>query len=125
MDNIVNELREVSVLQQKIKSNIDAVTREIQEKVSKAIAKDQDQLKELQKRDTEIRARLLEAMEENGVKSFSNDFLKVSYVAPQIRTSLDTARLKEEAPEVFEEFSKETEVKAHLKISVYETDKEI
>ena len=111
MDDIISELQEVN--------------KEIQvvdNRISKAVAKEKQLLERLKERDDELRAKLLEAMEANGVKKFENNMLRVTYVAPQIRTIFDSTRFKEEAPEVYKAFTKETFTKAHVKICVYETD---
>lgn len=115
MDDLIKELQIVSEEQ-----------REISNRISQAIADEKNRLESLQERDRELRSRLLEAMEisiaNGGSNVFQNDVLKINYIAPQIRTTLDTSRIKSEAPEVFKEFSKEVEVKSHLKIDVYEKD---
>ena len=111
MDEIISELQEVSKEIQVVDSRI-----------SKAVAKEKQLLERLKERDDELRAKLLVAMEANGIKKFENDMLRVTYVAPQIRTTFDSSRFKEEAPEIYKEFTKETYTKSHVKISVYETD---
>lgn len=111
MDEIIKELQTVS--------------KEIQvvdNRISQAVAKEKQLLEKLKERDEELREKLLVAMEENGIKKFENDMLRVTYVAPQIRTTFDSKRFKEEAPELYKEFTKETYTKSHVKISVYETD---
>lgn len=72
----------------------------------------------LTKQSDDMRARLLEAMELYNVKSFENDVLKVTYVAPTVRTSLDSTKLKKELPEVAEKYQKTSNVKASVKITV-------
>lgn len=114
MDEIIKELQTVSKEMQVVDNRI-----------SKAVAKEKQLLDKLSERHEALKARLLVAMEENGIKKFENDMLRVTYVAPQIRTSFDTARFKEEAPEIYAEFTKETYTKSHVKISVYETDEDI
>jgi regulator of replication initiation timing len=110
MDDIISELQKVE--QDKLA---------IQNTISKAIRKHEQQLEALKAKDDDLRARLLTAMEENNVKKFENDVIRINYVAPQIRTTVDVKRLKEEAPELFTEFAKEVFVKASLRINVYES----
>ena len=68
----------------------------------------------------ELRAALMEAMEKNGVKKFENNYITITYVAPTTRTSLDSTKLKKDMPEVYEKYTKTSDVKASLKIKLKE-----
>lgn len=63
----------------------------------------------------EIKNAMLEAMEQNNIKSFENDFLKIVYKAPSTRKSVDTARLKEEG--LYDLYLKESPVKSSVTVS--------
>lgn len=80
----------------------------------------EQQKKALEEQSKTMRERLLQAMEQYGVKKFENDVLSVTYVAPTTRTSIDSTRLKKELPEVAEKYSKTSNVKASIKIVVKE-----
>lgn len=62
-----------------------------------------------------IKEAILNAMEEHGIKSFENDFMKVTYVAPTTRKSVDTNALKEEG--LYDLYVKESPVKASVKLA--------
>ena len=68
----------------------------------------------------EIKTALMEQMEKQGVKTFETDKIRLTYVAPSTRTTIDTARLKNEMPEIVEQYSKTSETKASLRITVKE-----
>lgn len=68
----------------------------------------------------ELRASLMQAMEANGVTSFENENIKVTYVAPTTRTAIDSAKLKKELPEIAEKYTKTSNVKASLRITLKE-----
>lgn len=70
-----------------------------------------------------VKVAILEAMEKNGVKSFESDNIKITYVAPIARTTLDTIRLKKEQPEIAEKYSKTSETKASLRITLKGAEK--
>jgi hypothetical protein len=72
----------------------------------------------LEEQDKLMRRELETAMEQYGVKSFENDILKITYVEPTTRTSVDSAKLKKKYPSVFEECSKTSEVKGSDRITV-------
>ena len=54
-------------------------------------------------------------MEQNGIKSFENDFLKITYVAPTTRKTIDSNALKEQG--LYEMFLKDSPVKSSVKVS--------
>lgn len=76
------------------------------------------QKKILEDRDKAVRQELQKAMDEFGIKSFENDLLKVTYVEPTTRTTIDSARLKKELPAVAEKYSKTSQVKGSVRIEV-------
>lgn len=49
-------------------------------------------------------------------KSILVNSVKLTYVAPTTRTSIDTKKLKEEEPEIAKKFTKISEVKANIRI---------
>ena len=63
----------------------------------------------------EFYEKLTIAMEEAGVKSYEDDYVKFTYVAPTTRTTIDSARLKKELPDVAKQYSKETITKASVR----------
>lgn len=71
-------------------------------------------IQEMKETENELKEMLLEAMEKNGIKSFKNDFIEITYMAPTLRTSVDTAALKSQG--LYEMFSKVTPVGAQVRI---------
>ena len=92
--------------------------QEEQAELIAAVEKTETQIRDLRRREEAMRAQLLKAMEEHGVKSLDTGGLKITYIEPTTRKSLDTARLRAEMPEVAERFEKETQVGASVKITV-------
>ena len=74
--------------------------------------------KKAQEQSDEIKKAIMKAMEDNSVYSFENDALKVTYVAPTTRATIDSARLKKELPEIAEKYTKRSDVKASLRITI-------
>ena len=66
----------------------------------------------------EVREGIMEAMEKNGIKQFKNDFVTITYIAPSTRTTIDSALLKKEMPEVATKYSKTSLTKASLRITL-------
>ena len=74
---------------------------------------------ESKKRDIEaIKEFLLEQMTANNIKKWETDNIVVTYVAPSERKSVDSTRLKSEQPDIYEQYSKVTNVKEQIKIKV-------
>ena len=86
--------------------------------VMRKIAELDLQKKQLEAQDKAVRQELQEAMDKYGIKKFENDILKVTYVEPTTRTSIDSARLKKELPAIAEKYTKTTAVKGSVRIEV-------
>jgi len=65
-----------------------------------------------------LKADLLAAMEKHNINKWENDFMTVSYTAPTTRTSVDSAKLKKELPDVFEKYSKTSNVKSSVRFKL-------
>ena len=70
---------------------------------------------EMDNQEKEIKQAIQKAMEENGIKGFENDDVKISYVAPTQRVSVDTAKMKEEG--IYDLYTKTSEVKASVRLT--------
>ena len=88
--------------------------------VESLIKQIEEQKKAAEAQAQELRAAIMLAMEKNGVTSFENDRIKLTYVAPTKRTAIDSARLKKEMPEIAEKYTKTSNVKASLRITLKE-----
>lgn len=86
--------------------------------VFQTIANISKQKDELEEQDKQMREQLKDAMEKYGVKSFENELVKVTYVAPTTRISVDSAKLGKLHPEIYAECSKTSNVKSSVKITV-------
>lgn len=86
--------------------------------VIQAIADIASKKKELDDQDKEMRKQLESAMEQFGIRSFENDLIKITYVEPTTRSSVDSTKLKKNYPEIYTECSKVSEVKGSVRITV-------
>lgn len=80
----------------------------------------EDQKKAAEAQAQELRAALMAAMEKAGVTKFENDKIRLTYVGPTTKTSIDSAKLKKDLPEVAEKYTKTSNVKASLRITLKE-----
>ena len=86
--------------------------------VIQTIAEIETKKKELDEVNKKMREQLEAAMEQYGIKSFENDLVKITYTEPTTRTSVDSAKLKKNHPDVYAECSKVSEVKGSVRITV-------
>ena len=91
---------------------------EIEIKISNAIASFKAELEQRQNKEIEIKEAIKKEMLKNGVKKFENDVILLNYIAPTTRKTLDTAKLKEEKPDIYEEYSKVGEVSDSIRIKI-------
>lgn len=88
---------------------------QVQQEVLAKLKSFQDYKKEIDKLEKDLKSGILDAMESNGIKSFENDVVKITYCEPTTRTSIDTNLLKEMG--VYNTFCKESQVKASVRMT--------
>ena len=74
--------------------------------------------KQLDEQEKDLKANLLKAMEHFGIKSFKNDFVELTYVAPTTRSTIDSARLKKDHPDLVALYTKTSPVSASVRVSL-------
>lgn len=74
--------------------------------------------KEAEAKQKAFKEALLQEMESRGLKTFEKDGIKITYVAPSTRTTLDSKGIKEKYPDIYEEFSKTSQTSASLRITL-------
>ena len=79
-------------------------------------------IKELEDTKKKVRAEIQEAMEFYGVRSFENEILKLTLVAPSVSTTIDTSALRISDPDTYdrliEVYPKKTERKQSLRVTI-------
>lgn len=86
--------------------------------VSNQIAELKQQLEAFETTYDGIKNSLKEKMLEYGVKSYENDYLKITYVEPYTRETLDSKRIKSELPEVYLNYKKISNINDNVNITV-------
>lgn len=93
----------------------------LEAKISQAIAGFQEEVATLREKEAELNEAIKLGMENSGIPKFENDILKITYIAPSVRNSVDVTKLKDQWPDVAEECMKQTTVKSSIGIKVKET----
>mgnify|MGYP000009354495 CR=1 FL=1 len=87
----------------------------VAEEVMKKLHDFQVKKAEMDLQEKEIKQAMLKAMEDNDIKSFENDFVKITYKAPTTQKRVDTEALKEQ--DLYDMFLKETPVKSSVMLT--------
>jgi hypothetical protein len=74
--------------------------------------------KQLEDQEKQLKEDLTKAMETYGVKSFENDQIKLVYVAPTTRSTIDSVKLKKDHPDLAQQYTKTSNVSASVRITV-------
>lgn len=105
----------------KLTTQLAATTAEIEE-VQAAIAglvRDLDErLGNLQIVQNGLKAKLMAAMERNHIKEIDNDYIRIVYVAPSERVTLDVTKIKTKYPDLYATFARVTPVSASVRIKL-------
>lgn len=74
--------------------------------------------KQMDEQEKQLKEQLVKAMEAYGIKAFENEIIKMTYVAPTTRSTIDSARLKKEHPDIVAEYSKVSDVSASVRVTL-------
>ncbi len=97
---------------------IDTMTCESLVRVQNELKKLDEQKKQLEKAEIDIKEFLINKFEESGIDLIENEFFRIKYTAPTTRETIDTKRLKEEMPEIASKYSNISPVKAKVTITL-------
>jgi hypothetical protein len=75
------------------------------------------QKKEIENRSNLIIETVKGLMRDKGIKCFENDLIKLTYVAPTTRETIDTKKLKADLPEIAAKYIKTSEIKDSVRIT--------
>ena len=90
---------------------------DLEELMEKITVKEKE-LKLLKEKVDKVKEILYGTMEKEGVKTVDRGNLKITYVAPSSRTSVDSKKLEKEEPEIYKKYVKTTTVAGSIKITL-------
>ena len=89
----------------------------VEESFAKEYAEFQKQVAKMEMKLKEVKEAIKQVMEQNNLtEPYEDDFIKISYKKPTTRTAVDSKRLKEELPDVYNEYSKTSNVSSSISI---------
>ena len=97
-----------------VKNNEIIIQNEIVEKIKEFYK----QKKEMEYQEKLLKDGLMKAMQQIGKENFIIDGLSATIRKGTTRTSIDSTKLKEECPEIYEAYSKTSEVKPSITLTI-------
>ena len=117
IENLLNAEREGRLI-----SDVDLGVSEEEleelEELMKDIKSKEEELNLLKEKVDKVKGILYDTMGKEGVKTVDRGKLKITYVAPSSRTSVDSKKLEKEEPEIYEKYVKTTTVAGSIKITL-------
>lgn len=87
------------------------------EKIEKLVGEQEELVKKLKEQQIKIKEALITTMIKYDVKTFNTENYKITVVPETTRITLDTTKIKEEAPEIYDKYKKVSKVKASLRVT--------
>ena len=117
IENLLNAEREGRLI-----SDVDLGVSEEEleelEELMKDIKSKEEELNLLKEKVDKVKETLYGIMEKAGVKTVDRNKLKMTYVAPSTRVSVDSKKLQEKEPEIYKKYVKTTTVAGSIKITL-------
>ena len=117
IENLLNAEREGRLI-----SDVDLGVSEEEleelEELMEDIKSKEEELKLLKDKVDSVKKILYDTMGKEGVKTVDRGKLKITYVAPSNRTSIDSKKLEKEEPEIYKKYVKTTTVEGNIKITL-------
>ena len=101
----------------------EAEIEKLEAEMTNAICQLKNTQSALKEANENIKQQIMASMENNEVKKYENDYISITYVAPTKKRILDTAKLKKEHLDIYEQCLKSSDVKASLRIKVKQIPK--
>ena len=117
IENLLNAEREGRLI-----SDVDLGVSEEEleelEELMQDIKSKEEELNLLKEKVDKIKETLYGTMEKEGIKTVDRNKLKITYVAPSTRVSIDSKKLQKEEPEIYKKYVKTTTVAGSIKITL-------
>ena len=117
IENLLNAEREGRLISDVDLGVSEEELEDLTELMEKITVKEKE-LKLLKDMVDSVKTVLYGTMEKEGIKTVDRGNLKITYVAPSCRTSVDSKKLEKEEPEIFKKYVKTTTVAGSIKITL-------
>lgn len=86
--------------------------------VSKKVAEFEKAIKEIKKKEEELKQNILSEMESKNILKLETDDLTITYIAPAEREAFDSKKFREENSDLYDEYVKFSPVKSSIRVKV-------
>ena len=117
IENLLNAEREGRLISDVDLGVSEEELEDLTELMEKITVKEKE-LKLLKDMVDSVKTVLYGTMEKEGIKTVDRGNLKITYVAPSSRTSVDSKKLEKEEPEIYKKYIKTTTVAGSIKITL-------
>ena len=117
IENLLNAEREGRLISDVDLGVSEEELEDLTELMEKITVKEKE-LKLLKDMVDSVKTVLYGTMEKEGIKTVDRGNLKITYVAPSCRTSVDSKKLEKEEPEIYKKYVKTTTVAGSIKITL-------
>ena len=117
IENLLNAEREGRLISDVDLGVSEEELEDLTELMEKITVKEKE-LKLLKDMVDSVKTVLYGTMEKEGIKTVDRNKLKITYVAPSSRTSVDSKKLEKEEPEIYKKYIKTTTVAGSIKITL-------
>ena len=117
IENLLNAEREGRLISDVDLGVSEEELEDLEELMEKITFKEKE-LKLLKDMVDSVKTVLYGTMEKEGIKTVDRGNLKITYVAPSCRTSVDSKKLEKEEPEIYKKYVKTTTVEGSIKITL-------
>jgi hypothetical protein len=112
----MNEPAPLTELAHQLRANQETIDQ-LNEEISNRVANFQTRLQAAQNQDAQLRQAILTAMEETGFTgSYEDKYIRMTYIQPTARTSIDMLKLQLEQPKIYQQYKKLTPVKSQVRV---------
>ena len=117
IENLLNAEREGRLISDVDLGVSEEELEDLEELMEKITFKEKE-LKLLKDMVDSVKTVLYDTMEKEGIKTVDRGNMKITYVAPSSRTSVDSKKLEKEEPEIYKKYVKTTTVAGSIKITL-------
>lgn len=99
------------------RSELEPINKDELDKIEERMKELAPFVEEYKQLEDQLRTSLMEQLTLSGATQYTGRVFTATYVQPTTRVSLDSKRLKDEHPDIFESYSKETKVSGSVKLT--------
>lgn len=118
VDKLIDAERNNNTEYMPIQLNIDETSLAQLVSLENYLKKLNDEKTKIEEQEKTIKELLFKEMQERGLSTFENEYLKITLVKGSVKKSVDSAKLKEDKPKIYEKYLKTSTTNPYIKITL-------